>query len=68
MSEEKSLKDMLYGCETFAELEQKVRSETVVRQENCHIHGMTKHSYCKFSGLSICIECVKSRRFIRDVK
>ena len=59
------LKDFLFGCETFNEFADKVKSSIIIRKEECKTHGLCNHSYCDLNGISICIECIKERRFYR---
>lgn len=40
-----------------------VKKSIVARDEICPEHGNSKHSHCTITGISICIECLKERRF-----
>jgi len=49
------------GFDNFAAL---VKKSMSIVQRNCPVHGITKHSYCSLSGVAICLECIKARRFM----
>lgn len=53
----------IYGCDTFGELEAKVKATIVIEKQVCSIHGEVDHSCCKLTNTNICIECVRTRRF-----
>ena len=38
------------------------------KQKECPIHGLTKHSSNYMSSASICIKCLKERRFGKNVQ
>lgn len=37
-----------------------------LEEKECPKHGKTKHSSCSFTDVSICIECLKERRFFKQ--
>ena len=48
---------------TFDEFRDEIEKSLSIRDEICSKHGNSKHSHCTITGLSICIECLKGRRF-----
>ena len=50
-----------YNFDNFRE---NIKSHIYNRIEKCSKHGDTEHSYCAFTDISICIECLKERRFL----
>jgi hypothetical protein len=53
----------LLNSKNFDDYASKIKENIFIRIQHCPKHGNTKHSYCSLTGLSICFECLKERRF-----
>ena len=62
MEKNKVIKKFLkYMNDNFDEIRSQVAKDTIYPIMNCSIHGVTKHAV--YNDISICLECVKERRF-----
>ena len=60
------MKDIIELGKTFDEFRDEIEKSISLRDEVCSKHGNCKHSHCTRTGLSICIECLKERRFRKE--
>lgn len=62
MEKNKVIKKFLeYVNDNFDEIRSQVAENTTYPIMNCSTHGVTKHAV--YNDISICLECVKERRF-----
>ena len=47
----------------FDEFREEIKKSISIKEENCSKHGLSKHSNCMITDQSMCIECLKERRF-----
>ena len=58
-------KEILIKYKTFDEFQDFVKDHMEIKIEKCSKHGDVNHSYCDLTGLNVCVECLKERRFYK---
>jgi hypothetical protein len=52
-----------YISDNFGEIREEFKKHVIIQKKECSIHGMVEHSCCDLTGVAICLECLKNRRF-----